>query len=275
MKNNAIGVFDSGLGGLTCIKKIVEILPNEDIIYFGDTARVPYGTRDKENIINYTKESVEFLLSFDVKIVVIACGTASSNAFLEIKKCYPNVKIIEVITPSCKAAFIDGCEKIGVIATSASIHSGAYENTLLGIDQNIKILCQECPMLVPLIENGYGQSSVLNFFLEEYLNNMKKQEIDTLILGCTHFSIIKESIGKYFENKVKLIDSGFETAKSVKKFLNQNNLFSDKKTKGNIKYYVSSICENFKKIGGVFLEKDISKNTKVVNINDFKRVIYD
>ncbi|MBQ2670200.1 MAG: glutamate racemase, partial [Clostridia bacterium] len=186
MNNKSIGVFDSGLGGLTAVKQIMKELPNENIIYFGDTGRVPYGTRSRDTILKYTRGDIRFLKTFDVKVIVIACGTASSAALPMIKNEF-DVPIVGVIDAAVYAAVrATKNTKIGVIGTSGTIKSGEYEKQIKAYDSSMEVYSKACPMFVPLVENGYFDSPVTKLIVEEYLEDIRSEGVDTLILGCTH-----------------------------------------------------------------------------------------
>lgn len=187
MDNKCIGVFDSGLGGLTAVKQIINELPKEDIIYFGDTGRVPYGSRSKETLLKYTRGDIRFLNTFDVKIIVIACGTASSAALPAIKDEF-DVPIIGVIDAAVYAAVrATKNKKIGVIGTAGTIKSGEYEKQIKAYDSEMQTFAKACPMFVPLVENGYFDTEVTRIIVAEYLEEIRNQGVDTLILGCTHY----------------------------------------------------------------------------------------
>jgi len=199
MANNttsAIGVFDSGLGGLTVVKEMMRQLPGEDIIYYGDTARVPYGTKSKESIVKFSKENTEILLKHKVKMIVVACNSSSSYALATLRRKY-SVPIIGVIEPgSKKAVSVTKSNRVGVIATSATIHSGQYAATINRYDAKIKVFNQACPLFVPMIEEGWLKKQVTVDIAKEYLTKLKKLHIDTLILGCTHYPLLKPVIKK-------------------------------------------------------------------------------
>ena len=217
MDNRCIGVFDSGLGGLTAVKEIMDILPNESLIYFGDTGRVPYGTRSRETIIKYSENDIRFLESFDVKLIVVACGTVSSVALPVIKDRFKTPIIGVVDATSAAAAAATKNNKIGIIGTPGTILSNAYNNCINEINPEIKTFKKACPLFVPLVENGHFDTPVARLVIEEYLSELKKENIDTLILGCTHYPLLEKAIQDFLGQKVTLINSGAETAKLVKK----------------------------------------------------------
>jgi len=211
-----IGVFDSGIGGLTVVKALVEELPSESIVYFGDTARVPYGTKSKSTIVKFSLENVEFLLRFGVKCIVIACNTSSSWALPTLRK-YFKVPIVGVIRPGALAAVRQTRNKrIGVIGTTATINSGAYESAITRIDPTVKVFSQRCPLFVPLVEEGWLNGSVCVEVARRYLEPLKRQRIDTLILGCTHYPLLGPTIRNVLGHQVALVDSAKQTVTEVR-----------------------------------------------------------
>lgn len=249
----AIGIFDSGLGGLTVVREIIKLLPNEDIVYLGDTARVPYGTRSKETIIEFSIEDANFLLSRNVKCIVIACNTASAFAGEVLKKNI-NIPVFEVITGAAdKAANISRNKKIGVIGTRGTISSEAYQRKLIQRKPDLEIISQPCPLLVPFIEEAEFGSPAMEIVLQSYLEKVKGKEIDTLIMGCTHYPIIKNLIQKYFGNRVSLIDPGVTEAQEVSDYLNKNKLLNGQKKPGERRFYVTDLTHRFLKVAEMFL----------------------
>lgn len=268
MDNRAIGIFDSGLGGLTCVKKVMEIMPSENIVYFGDTGRVPYGTRSPQTIVKYVRQDISLLKSLDVKFIIIACGTASSAALPSIRE-EIDLPIIGVLEPACNAAVSATKNgKIGVIGTQGTINSGKYLQTIKAINPDIQVFSRACPMFVPLVENGYTKGTVTRIIAEEYLEEIKRQGTDTLILGCTHYPLLKEEIAKIMGEGVTLIDSGAETAVYAKKQLEALCLTADRQN-GEADYYVSDSVDGFAELGSVFLEKKIEGRVHRVDIERF------
>ncbi len=268
MKEKSIGVFDSGLGGLTAVKQIMRELPGENIVYFGDTGRVPYGTRSEEIIIKYSKSDINFLLTKNVKAIVIACGTASSVALPEIENDY-DIKIIGVVDATAGAAqktTVNG--KIGIIGTSGTIKSGSYEKKLLEINPNLEIFSKACPLFVPLVENGHFDTEVARLVVKEYLEEIKAQEIDTLILGCTHYPLLEKVIGEFMGENVTLINAGAEVALAIKDYLCENDLLAEC-TKGKCEYFVSDNAEGFETLGGLFLEQKIDGQVEKIDIEKY------
>lgn len=256
MKNNPIGVFDSGLGGLTAVREIQRIMPGEDIIYFGDTGRVPYGNKGAETIIRYTKDDIEFLMGHDIKLIIAACGTASSVALPLVKDSY-NVKIMGVLESACnKAVSVTKTGRIGVIGTSGTIKSGKYTEIINSINPDIKVFANACPMFVSLVENGYAESEAARLIAKDYLTPLKNENVDTLILGCTHYPLLEKVISDIMGEGVVLLSPGALAAEDAKKYLEENNLLSEREN-GTSEFYVSDSVESFIELGGVFLGKPI------------------
>ena len=269
MNNKKIGVFDSGLGGLTAVKQIMKELPNESIIYFGDTGRVPYGTRSRDTILKYTRGDIRFLKTFDVKVIVIACGTASSAALPMIKDEF-DIPIVGVIDAAVYAAVrATKNKKIGVIGTSGTIKSGEYEKQIHEYDGSMQVYEKACPLFVPLVENGHFDTPVTRLVVEEYLEEIKKEGVDTLILGCTHYPLLEKVIGEYMGKDVTLINSGAEVAKYLKKKLDNEMSHSEKPDRNQYTYYVSDDISSFEELGGIFLEREINGQVNKVDIEKY------
>ncbi len=223
-KQQAIGVFDSGLGGLTVLAELVKAMPNESFIYLGDTARVPYGARSAHIIERYSIEDVEFLLSHKVKMIVIACNTATAYAEQLIVERYQDIPVIGVIEPGVDALLKHTKNKrIGVIGTRSTIKSGAYNQKILARNTNIKIFSRDCPLFVPLVEEGWVDTPITRLVIKQYLSEMLSQQVDTIILGCTHYPLLKSPIHQEFP-QFQLIDSSQETAKAVQQLLSVKKL---------------------------------------------------
>lgn len=268
MDNRAIGIFDSGLGGLTCVKKVMEIMPGENIIYFGDTGRVPYGTRSAQTIVKYVRQDINLLESLDIKFIIIACGTASSAALPAIRD-EVKTPIIGVLEPACRAAVnASRCGRIGVIGTAGTINSGKYLQTIKSLEPETEVFSGACPMFVPLVENGYTKGTVARIIAEEYLADIKKQEVDTLILGCTHYPLLREEIQSIMGDNVTLIDSGAEAAIAAQRQLGELGLLCDR-TQGEAQYYVSDTVDGFAELGSVFLNKRIEGSVHRVDIEKY------
>lgn len=267
MDNRPIGIFDSGIGGLTVLKEIAEQLPYEDIIYFGDTARVPYGTRSRETVIKYSFQCINFLMKKDIKLVVIACNTATASALKEVQS-YFDIPIIGVVDPGVVSAVsTTRNDKIGIIGTSSTVNSGAYQESIRQLNSDAEVIGVACPLFVPIVEDGWQDTEVARLTAEKYLLDFKEHEIDTLVLGCTHYPILKYTISKVMRD-VHLINPAFETAKQVKELLKEKDLLTEKKTKSNIDFYVSDDPEKFRRIGGNILDKNISHIEKI-DIEDY------
>ncbi|EGT5044348.1 glutamate racemase [Clostridioides difficile] len=263
MNNKPIGVFDSGLGGLTVLKEIMKILPNEDIIYFGDTARIPYGSRSKETIIKYTFQAINFLKTKGVKAIVIACNTATARSLKEAQEKY-DIPIIGVIEAGARTAVTSTKNKIvGIIGTEGTISSKAYNLEISKIDESIEIVNKACPLFVPIVEEGWANTEVAKLTAKIYLQELKEKNIDSLVLGCTHYPILKRTIGEEVGEHIKLVNPAKETAKDLKKILEVQNIINNTEIHGTYQYYVSDIPEKFSDIAREFLKKKIDKIQKV------------
>lgn len=258
MNNNSIGVFDSGLGGLTVLKEITSILPSENIVYFGDTARVPYGSRSKETVIKYTFQAINFLISKGVKAIVIACNTATARSLKLAQEKY-DIPIIGVIEAGARTATYTTRNKVvGVIGTEGTINSKAYESEINKLDDEIKIIGKACPLFVPIVEEGWANTEVAELTAKKYLQDLQDSHIDSLVLGCTHYPLLKKTINKVLDNKIALVNPARETAKDLKDVLTKKNLLNNSLDKeGYYKYYVSDIPERFASIGREFLNREI------------------
>jgi glutamate racemase len=248
-----IGVFDSGLGGLTVVKAMMRLLPQEDIVYFGDTARVPYGTKSRESIIRFSKENTEELLHYNVKAIVIACNSSSSYALAALKKNF-SLPIIGVIEPGVKKALqLTRNRRIGVIATPATVNSQAYRQQIMKRDRRVKVVSQACPLFVPLVEEGWYDRKVTYQVAQEYLHPLKKFQVDVLILGCTHYPLLRNTLAKIMGRKVSLIDSAQEVARAVKSLLEKKGLVRKRKGRGRYRFLVSDAPGHFRKMAKRFL----------------------
>ena len=268
MDNRPIGIFDSGLGGLTCVKKVMEIMPGEDIIYFGDTGRVPYGSKSAEIILKYVRQDIRFLQTFDIKYIIIACGTASSAALPLIQDEF-DTDIAGVLEPTClRAADATKNGKIGVLGTPGTIRSGKYLQTLKRLNSGLEIYTKACPMFVPLVENGYLNGPATEIIAKEYLLPLKKSGIDTLILGCTHYPLLRPVIQTIMGDAVTLIDAGAETAVFVKQKLYERDLLCGR-GHGSAQYFVSDTVEGFTELAGMFLNQKLEGSVHTVNIESY------
>jgi len=252
-----IGIFDSGVGGLTVFSEVEKALPREEIIYFGDTARVPYGTKSKETVTRFSVENIEFLMKHNVKLILVACNTASSLSLAFLKRCF-RVPIIGVIDPGAKNAVnITRNDRIGVIGTNATICSGAYEKAIKKISLKAAVYSQSCPLFVPLAEEGWTDERVTHDVAAIYLNSLKKKNIDTLILGCTHYPLLKNIISHVMGPKVSLVDSAKEVAKEAGNILDVNGLLNETSGKKKHRFFVSDETGPFVKLGERFLKRKI------------------
>lgn len=258
-----IGVFDSGIGGLTVAKSVFKLLPNENIIYLGDTARLPYGTKSKETVILYSIECLKFLLKQRVKLIVIACNTSSAISVPFLSK-ITSIPVIGVIEPGATAATqVTKNHKIGVIGTRATISSGAYQKQIKKLDKKAKVFSQNCSLFVQMAEDGWIDNKIAELTAKEYLSGLKKSGIDTMIMGCTHYPILRNTIQKTVGKSIKLIDPGEETAEEVKSTLFSKNLLNKQKKVGYHKFYVTDFPVNFKEISERFLGKKIKEVKKI------------
>lgn len=264
MDNRPIGVFDSGIGGLTVLKEIMEQLPGEDLIYFGDTARIPYGPRSKETVIKYVLESFRFLISKDIKAIIIACNTATAFAMEEAQKLF-NIPIIGVINPGSKASINTTKNNIiGIIGTEGTINSGEYQRSIRKELPEAEIIGIACPLFVPIVEEGWENSDVAELTARKYLIELQEHKIDTLVLGCTHYPALRYTINKVMGDSVTLVNPAYETAKLVKDILMEADILNNKSEAGIISYYVSDDPEKFKRVGGNIIRKEIRLVEKVV-----------
>lgn len=262
-KEKPIGVFDSGIGGLTVVKRLMSVLPKESIVYFGDTARVPYGSKSNETVIEYSIQNTKFLLQKGVKAVVVACNTASSIALNELRKNF-DVPIIGMIVPGAQMAVEETRNrKIGVIGTRATISNKAYSKAIKEINSEIEVFEKACPLFVPLAEEGWTHHKATYEIAEEYLNELREKSIDTLVLGCTHYPILADVIQDVIGKNVKLIDSGIASSEVVKDELQRFGLETNSAIPGNAFFYVSDIPTTFKKVAELFLGKEINEVIKV------------
>ncbi len=258
MDNRPIGVFDSGLGGLTTVRQIMNAMPGEDIIYFGDTGRVPYGSKGTETIIRYTKDDIDFLLRHNIKLIIAACGTASSVALPVLKNEY-GVKVMGVLENACREAVLaTKNNRIGVIGTQGTVKSNKYAEIISEINPDAQVFSQACPMFVPLVENGYAESEAARLIATDYLTSLKKEKVDTLILGCTHYPLLEGVISDIMGSEVTLISSGAAAAKGAKEYLLSTDALSDKTEGGKSEFYVSDDAENFAQLGSTFLGMQIN-----------------
>jgi len=259
--SKAVGIFDSGIGGLTVMKAITEELPNENIVYLGDTARVPYGTRSSETVKRYSFENTEFLISRDIKVLVIACNTSSAVSLEILRQRFP-VPIIGVVEPGARAALRETrTKKIGVIGTETTIKSNSYVRVIHSIDRSVQVIGKACPLFVPLVEEGWHDGEVVRLIAEKYLSDFKESGVDVLVLGCTHYPVLKHVIQDVMP--VTLIDSAVETARELKKILKENNLLNNSNSSPKREFFVTDYPEKFREVGERFLGQPIENITKI------------
>lgn len=265
MKDEAsIAVFDSGVGGLTVLKEIRSLLPSENLIYFGDTAHVPYGTKSKKTVLRYSKDICDFLISQNVKAIVVACNTASAYALDDLKQIY-DLPLIGVIEAGAKkASRLSKNKKIGLIGTEGTVKSASYLKALKSYDSQLEVYSRACPLLVTLAEEGRFEGDLVQLTLQTYLNEINQKKPDTLILACTHYPLFKKELQKYFKNRVQLVDSAIETAYHLKLTLEDEDLLrSRSNTKSKLRIFSSDDPERLFQIGEWFLGAPLDKVTQV------------
>lgn len=266
MDNRAIGVFDSGLGGLTCVRRLHETMPQESIIYFGDTGRVPYGTRGRDTIIKYARQDIRFLLGYDLKAIVVACNTASAAALDTVRHEF-DLPIFGTVEPSCdKARCVTQEGRIGVIGTAATVRSGIYEHRLRAADPALTVYTAACPLFVPLVENGrvHRGDIVIETVVREYLQPMRDAGVDTLILGCTHYPLLHDVIADFMGAGVTLVDSGAEAANAVRRAVEPAQGGA-----GGTQYFVSDDPQGFAQLAGLFLQEDVHGEAGLIDISAY------
>ena len=271
MDNRPVGVFDSGLGGLTAARKIRSILPSEDIIYFGDTSRVPYGGRSREILLKYARQDVRFLRSFDIKAIVVACGTVSTTCLPQLQA-ENDLPVLGVVEPACRRAVaVSKTRHVGLIATAASVRSGTYEQIIHALDPDVTVTARACPLFVPLVENGRYERGdvVIETVAREYLEPIRGSGIDTLILGCTHYPLLMDLIGESMGSEVTLIDTGEEAAWELKRTLKAKNLLADCAQEGTTTLYASDQPEDFGSMAKHFLQEELTSPVLQVNIDRY------
>lgn len=272
-KNAPIGVFDSGVGGLTVAREIMRQIPNEKIVYFGDTARVPYGSKSKDTITRFSRQIVRFLETQKVKAIVVACNTASAYALDELEK-EVDIPIIGVVRPGAKvAAEATKNGKIGVIATEGTISSGIYSSYIKQIKKDAKVIGKACPLFVPLVEEGLWEDPVTDEIARRYLTEFSEQDkdIDTLILGCTHYPLIRSTLGRIIGDKVTLVNPAYETARELKELLIEKDLLNDKELglgDNRYQFFVSDKADKFQNFANSIIKYGIL-SAKVINIEEY------
>ena len=249
----SIGIFDSGVGGLTVLKEVVKALPQEDTIYLGDTARVPYGTKSPETVTRYSLQVTSFLVERDIKLLVVACNTASAVS-LDALKNHFSIPIIGVIEPGARRAVsVTRSGKVGVIGTTATIQSSAYSKAIKKIDRGIEVVTRACPLFVPLAEEGWVDNEVARLTAWTYLQGLKDEGVDTLVLGCTHYPLLKGIIAEVMGDGVSLVDSAEETARTVAETLGAGDILRPSSERGNHHFFVTDVPAGFIRVGNRFL----------------------
>jgi glutamate racemase len=267
-----IGVFDSGVGGLTVVKEIMNQIPGESIIYFGDTARVPYGVKSKETVITYTRQIVRFLMRMGVKMIVVACNTATAFALETVNKEF-NIPMVGVVKPGAKvAAKATKNGRIGVIATEGTIRSRIYNEYLSKTNPQVEVFGKACPLFVPLVEEGLIDDPVTKEMARRYIGELLEKGIDTLVLGCTHYPLLRNTIRQVVGDQVKLVNPAYETAKALKEVLLTSGLENDNTIKTDHKFYVSDGADKFKQFANSILPCEVVE-TKDINIENLYKTI--
>lgn len=270
IKSAPVGVFDSGVGGLTVAREIMRHLPNENIVYFGDTARVPYGSKSRDNIIRYSRQIINFLKTKGVKAIVIACNTASALA-LDVVRDEIEIPIIGVVEPGARAALdVTKTKKIGVIGTEATIRSAMYEKIIQGLDPEAVVTGKACPLFVPLVEEGFAKHHVTEEIIDYYLASFMETDIDSLIMGCTHYPLLRSRIREYVGEQIALVNPAYETAMDLKHLLEEKGIANVNMAGEHASYsfYVSDAADKFKQFANSILPYDI-ETTKQINIEEY------
>lgn len=271
MDTRPIGVFDSGLGGLTAVRQLMDQLPGEDIIYFGDTGRVPYGSRSHETILKYTRQDINFLMQFDIKAIVIACNTADTVSGARVQREY-DLPICGALRPAARrAANETRNNKIGIIGTRATVKARGYDAIIREVNPRAQVRSVACPLLVPFVENHRYQvgDKALELVVEEYLRPLKEWGCDTLILGCTHYPLLWDVVRQYMGPEVLLVNSGREAARQLAETLRKADMLSGKEGKGSCKYYVSDSTEGFAEMASLFLQRDVEDLVEQIDIERY------
>ncbi len=271
MQKLSIGMFDSGVGGLTVLREVKKLLPSEHIIYFGDTARVPYGNRSPQAVTKYALESALFLLTKGIKLLAVACNTSSAVALHQLQKKFP-IPVVGVIAPCAKEVVTSTKNKrVGIIGTKATIKSGAYERSIQKLDPDVKVFSKPCPLFVPIAEEGLENDEVAYLMAEKYLKDLLRSGIDTLVMGCTHYPILEDVIKKVMGKEVSIVNAGKETAKEIKNILETKKTINNK-GKGGCEYFVTDAPDSFEEIGRRILKEPLTKVRSLKNL-DYKDYI--
>ena len=269
-KGAPVGVFDSGVGGLTVVREIIRQLPDENIVYFGDTARVPYGSKSQKTVIRFSEQIIRFLKTKQVKAIVIACNTASALA-LDIVREEFDVPILGVVAPGARAAVkATRNRKIGVVGTDATVRSGVYTKVIQGIDPQIRVIEKACPLFVPLVEEGFKEHEVTREIIEYYLESLRATDIDAMILGCTHYPLLRSRIRVYMGEDIQIVNPAYETALDLKALLEERDMANgDREAPGSrYEFYVSDTAEKFRHFANTVMPFDVPE-TNVVNIESY------
>jgi glutamate racemase len=261
-RDSAIGVFDSGIGGLTVLHKIIEALPKENTVYLGDTARAPYGSKSVETVLRYSFENSEFLVEKGVKLLIVACNTSTAIALARLREQFA-VPVIGVIEPGVRRAVKSSRnKKVGVVGTEATIQSGAYTRALKSVDSAIEVYSRACPLFVPLVEEGWTDNAVVELTVKNYLGSLRQSGIDTLILGCTHYPLLKKAIRRFMGKGVRLVDSAEEVAVEVAALLKREFLARERGN-GSHGFFVTDAPERFVKVGQRFLGEKVESAVRI------------
>lgn len=262
MSEKAIGVFDSGVGGLTVLKALMRRLPSESTVYLGDTARVPYGTKSADVVTRYSLANASFLLSQEIKLLVVACNTASATSLEALRAKLP-VPVLGVIEPGAKTAAQVTSGRIGVIGTPGTVASGAYQAALARFSPQSALLARACPLFVPLAEEGWTEGEVVDAVARKYLADFAAFAADTLVLGCTHYPLLKQAIGRAVGERVRLVDSAEATAEAVEALLREHRLAAPAGARATHRFFVTDLPERFAEVGARFLERPIERASLV------------
>ncbi len=269
-KKTPVGVFDSGVGGLTVAREIARQLPNENIVYFGDTARVPYGSKSQNTTIRFSEQIIRFLKTKQVKAIVIACNTASALALDAVRDEF-GIPIIGVVIPGARAA-VEATKnrKIGVVGTDATVQSGMYTKIIQGMAPDVTVIEKACPLFVPLVEEGFKEHVVTQEVIEYYLESMRSTDIDAMILGCTHYPLLRSKIREYMGEEIQIVNPAYETAMDLKRILHEQDMENDGATEEHSRYsfYVSDAAEKFRRFANTVMPFDVP-TTNVVNIEEY------
>lgn len=267
--NRPIGIFDSGLGGLTVLKAVQELLPNESLVYFGDSGRTPYGTKSPETVLKYTFQDINFLLEHQVKMIVIACNTASACSLDAVLKQY-TLPIVEVVGPGSRAAVrTSKTGRIGVIGTPATISSGVYERAIQAASARLNpatkatYFGKACPLFVPLVEEGWWDRDVTALTVREYMKPLQEAGVDTVVLGCTHYPLLQSAIQKEMGEGVTLVNSALEVAREVQAVLTERDIATGEEGPGSVSFFTSDSVEKFAELGSIFLGQPLENVTKI------------